>query len=73
MPSSWLHLSIDRHPAKTVFTRFVPPISADKATGMWRDYYRKWQSMTLEQMDRRLVDVVPELERFIPPHGPLTR
>lgn len=34
---------------------------------MWRDYYRKWESMTLGQMDRRLVNVVPELARFVPP------
>jgi len=56
-----------RHPARTIFTRFVPPTTADEATGMWRDYYRKWEAMTLGQMDRRLVDVVPELARFVPP------
>lgn len=56
-----------RHPEKTVFTRFVPPTSPDKTAGMWRDYYQKWESMTLERMDRRLVDVVPELARFVPP------
>ena len=56
-----------RHPERTIFTRFVPPASADDATGMWKDYYRKWDSMTLAQMDRRHVDVVPELARFVPP------
>jgi len=32
---------------------------------MWKDYYRKWEAMTFDRMDRRLVDVVPELARFI--------
>ncbi|HEY0122201.1 MAG TPA: isochorismatase family cysteine hydrolase [Rhizobium sp.] len=56
-----------RHPEKTIFERFVPPASADEATGMWKDYYQKWEAMTLGQMNRRLVDVVPELARFVPP------
>ncbi|NLR97030.1 cysteine hydrolase [Rhizobium sp. P38BS-XIX] len=55
------------YPQRTIFTRFVPPAAADKATGMWKNYYRKWGAMTLERIDRRLVDVVPELARFVPP------
>jgi len=34
---------------------------------MWKHYYRKWESMTLGEMDRRLVNVIPELARFVPP------
>jgi nicotinamidase-related amidase len=30
-------------------------------------YYEKWDSMTLEHIDRRLVEIVPELGRFTPP------
>jgi len=56
-----------RHPERTIFTRFVPPASAAEATGMWKAYYRKWEAMTLGQINRRLVDVVPELVRFVPP------
>jgi nicotinamidase-related amidase len=56
-----------RHLEKTVFTRFVPPTSLAEATGMWKEYYRKWETMTLGKMDVRLVDVIPELARFIPP------
>jgi nicotinamidase-related amidase len=56
-----------RHLEKTVFTRFVPPTSLAEATGMWKEYYRKWETMTLGKMDGRLVDVIPELARFIPP------
>jgi nicotinamidase-related amidase len=57
----------ERHPNITIFTRFVPPATWDRATGLWKDYYRKWDSMTLHQLDRRLVDVVPELARLVPP------
>ncbi|TWF49523.1 cysteine hydrolase family protein [Neorhizobium alkalisoli] len=55
------------HPDRTVFTRFVPPESPEQVTGAWQQYYRKWEVMTLERMDRQLVEVVPELARFIPP------
>ncbi len=27
-----------RHPEKTIFTRFVPPASAEDVTGMWKEY-----------------------------------
>ena len=36
-----------RHPDRTMFTRFVPPASAEEATGIWKDYYQKWEAMTL--------------------------
>ncbi|KQV18239.1 cysteine hydrolase [Rhizobium sp. Root1203] len=56
-----------RYPEKTVLTRFVPPTAPAGATGMWKDYYRKWESLTLGKMDHRLVEVVPDLARFVPP------
>ena len=28
----------ERHAARTVFTRFLPPTAPDEATGAWRDY-----------------------------------
>lgn len=55
------------HPGRTVFTRFVPPASPEQVSGVWQQYYRKWEVMTLERMDCRLVEVVPVLARFIPP------
>jgi nicotinamidase-related amidase len=56
-----------RHPEKTIFTRFVPPFSPEQVPGAWRDYYRKWESMTLERLRPELIDVIPELHRYIPP------
>lgn len=58
---------VDRNPANTIFTRFIPPPSADEATGAWRAYYRKWTAMTREQLAPELLELVPSLARFVPP------
>ena len=52
---------------ETVFTRFVPPRSADQVPGAWKTYYEKWEQMTLDRMPDELVDLVPRLRRFVPP------
>src|SRR5258708_3409660 len=31
-----------RHPAETIFTRFIPVHSVVEARGAWRRYYRRW-------------------------------
>jgi nicotinamidase-related amidase len=54
-------------PARTVFTRFIPPRSADDAPGMWRAYYGKWPNVTRERVDAALLELVPALEKFVPP------
>ena len=54
-------------PQRTVFTRFVPARNAESATGTWQRYYRRWPNMTLDRLDPALLDLVPELERFVPP------
>jgi nicotinamidase-related amidase len=35
--------------------------------GMWKHYYERWHMMTIERMGPELVDLVPELVRFVPP------
>ncbi|MBW9118093.1 cysteine hydrolase [Rhizobium cauense] len=57
----------DRFPERTVFTRFIPPTNAGEMTGTWRDYYRKWEAMTLDRLDRELIELIPDLRRFSPP------
>jgi len=52
---------------RTIFTRFIPPNSPDDAVGAWKRYYRKWQSVTLEFLDRDLLNLVDPLQRFVPP------
>jgi nicotinamidase-related amidase len=56
-----------RHPERTVFTRFVPPATPDEMPGAWRDYYRRWQAMTRQTLDPRLLELVEPLGRFVPP------
>ena len=53
-------------PARTVFTRFVPARNADAAMGTWRPYYRRWHSMTLDELDPAMVDLVPPLGDYLP-------
>lgn len=58
---------VELGPERTVFTRFVPPMSADEAGGTWRRYYQRWAMMTREQLDPALIDLIPDLGRFAPP------
>ena len=58
---------VEREPERTVFTRFVPPVTAEQASGAWRDYYRRWESMTRERLGDEPVELVPSLRRFVPP------
>lgn len=55
------------HPERTIFTRFIPPDAADMMRGIWKVYYEKWEAMTLQRLPKELVDLVPELRRFVPP------
>lgn len=57
----------DRHPARTIFTRFVPPTVPAQMPGMWRDYYDKWRRVTREFIDPMLLDLLPPLTAFSPP------
>src|SRR5262245_17677788 len=56
-----------RHPDRTLFTRFIPPVTPDEATGAWRDYYRHWRGMTRDRLDGRLLELVEPLCALVPP------
>lgn len=58
---------VERHAARTVFSRFVPPSRQDEAEGAWRDYYKHWPQMTREALDPGLLELVAPLARFVPP------
>lgn len=49
-------------PDRAWFTRFIPPRRAADAPGTWQRYYRRWSSVTLDQLDPALIDVVRELK-----------
>jgi nicotinamidase-related amidase len=52
-----------RHPNRTLLTRFIPPHHPDEMTGAWRDYYQRWRAMTRERLDPALLELVEPLRR----------
>lgn len=56
-----------RHADRTVFTRFISARDPDSAPGMWKRYWRKWESLTLEHVDPAAFRLVPSLARLAPP------
>jgi nicotinamidase-related amidase len=57
----------DHVPERTIFTRFITPRTVDEAGGMWRAYYRKWESLTRDRIDDGLFELLPALQPFAPP------
>lgn len=55
------------HPRRTVFTRFLPARSPGRGAGAWRRYYARWSTMTIDRLGSELVELVPDLARFVPP------
>lgn len=48
-------------PSNTVFARFVVPQNADAAKGAWKNYYRRWSSVTLDAIDPAMLALVAPL------------
>jgi nicotinamidase-related amidase len=48
-------------PENAYFSRFIPPRHPDQANGAWKRYYRRWSSVTLDQLDPGQIEVVHEL------------
>lgn len=73
-PTPWMervlptivHL-VEKMPAQTVFTRFIPPERAGDMPGMWREFYRKWPNITRQRLPAEYLELLPELRRFVPP------
>ena len=54
-------------PTRTVFTRFIPPVRAADAQGMWRQYYQRWSEFTRERLPPHFLALLPELAELVPP------
>lgn len=61
-----VHL-VEAHPDRTLFTRFIPAQRPGEGRGTWARYYERWASMTRDRLAPGLIDLVPELARFVPP------
>jgi nicotinamidase-related amidase len=55
------------HSDRTIFTRFIPAKYVGGGHGMWSKYYERWADITLERIDTDLLDLLPPLQRFVPP------
>ena len=40
---------------------------------MWRDYYQKWKNVTRDHLKPDLLNLRPDLERFVPPASVIDR
>ena len=47
--------------ARTVYARFITPANPGAAPRQWQAYYRRWASVTTDQMDPALFDLVAPL------------
>ena len=54
-------------PTRTVFTRFIPPVRAADAEGMWQQYYQRWSEFTRERLPPHFLALLPELAELVPP------
>ncbi|MGZ2487317.1 nicotinamidase-related amidase [Rhizobium pisi] len=54
-------------PFDTVFVRFLVPQSAEDAKGRWKNYYRRWPSVTLDELDVAMLDLVAPLAAIAGP------
>jgi nicotinamidase-related amidase len=59
--------------ARTIFTRFIPFPSSGQAHGAWQRFYQRYEAMTLQRIDPGLLDLVPELQLFVPPAAALDK
>ena len=58
---------VEAHPKRTIFTRFIPARKPGQGAGMWKQYYERWGSMTIDQLGPEMIGLVPGLARFVPP------
>lgn len=54
-------------PAATVFTRFITAQRAEDAPGAWGEVYRRSPEVTRDNLDPRMLELLPSLARFVPP------
>ena len=47
------------HPERTIFTRFVPARKPGLGAGMWRHYYERWRSMTIDELGPEMIGLCP--------------
>ena len=56
-----------RHPDRVLFTRFMTPARPEDAPGAWAAFYRRWPSVTRDQLAPDMLGLVPALAALVPP------
>jgi nicotinamidase-related amidase len=64
---------VERHPDRTIFTRFIPPAEPDAMPRAWRKYWERWRELTTSRINPSLLDLVPPLNRYVPPASVLDK
>jgi nicotinamidase-related amidase len=54
-------------PSDTIFARFIVPQTAEHAKGQWKNYYRRWSTVTLDVLDVAMLDLVAPLAAIAQP------
>jgi nicotinamidase-related amidase len=62
-----------RYRERTIFTRFITPVSPEQAEGQWRRYYERWWFATRGSLDATQLELVPELACYVPPAAVLDK
>jgi nicotinamidase-related amidase len=60
-------------PARTVFTRFIPPLTKENARGVWQAYYQKWENVTRARLDPAFLELTAALAVYAPPAAIIDR
>ena len=59
--------AVSLHPERTIFTRFITPQDPEDRPGQWQSYFRRWHQATRRHLPSSALELVPALERFVPP------
>jgi nicotinamidase-related amidase len=54
-------------PSDTIFARFIVPQDGEHAAGRWKNYYRRWSTVTLDVLDVAMLDLVAPLAAIAQP------
>jgi nicotinamidase-related amidase len=57
----------ERHPERTIFTRFIPAAGPGEGRGVWARYWEHWSSMTRKELPPKALALVDPLARLTPP------
>jgi nicotinamidase-related amidase len=58
---------VARHRERTIFTRFITPENPEDRRGQWQNYFRRWHQATRRNLPPAALELVPALNKFVPP------